>query len=298
MHEKIYRRLLKLYPAHFRGEYGEAMAQLFRDRMRTAGGPGGKLRVWLHILGDLAVSVIREHQRPTPAPAGPPNVFRLDRAGAGALMRRQVYGLLWSLLSAGVGALLAWAGRAPYGLVICFSVPAAAALLGAIRGRASARAQWSAFELVLEGDRLVQRDNRGTRAIARDEIVSMIEVPGYGLSILAANPRQSMFAPAQIGGYADLLNRLGAWRDIVRQPRPLLWGHGAASGVAALYLAAMFARSAWVVLPCAGICAVSLGWSFRRAGESRTARRIFAVLLAALSLRLAVLLPELLRLSR
>ncbi len=299
MHEKIYRRLLKLYPAQFRGEYGEAMAQLFRDRMRAAGSPAGRLRMWLHILGDLVVSVIREHQRPVPAAsAGPPNVFRLNPAGVRALLRRQMYGLLWFLLSVGVGTLLAWAGRAPYWLVICFAVPAAGALFGAIRGRGRTRAQWAAYELLLDDDRLVQRDARATTVIARDEVVSLVEVPGYGLSILTANPGGGIFAPAQIGGYGHLLERLGAWREIARRPRPPLGGHGAASAILPLYFAAMFARSAWVVLPCAGICAVFFGWNFRCARENRAARKVFVVFLAALLLRLAVLAPDLLRLHR
>ena len=33
--QAVYRRLLALYPAEFRDEYGTEMAALFRDRSRT-----------------------------------------------------------------------------------------------------------------------------------------------------------------------------------------------------------------------------------------------------------------------
>lgn len=59
-HVRVYRRLLRLYPASFRREYGVAMVQVFtdclredtRDRRRAA-----LTRVWVHVLRDLALSV-------------------------------------------------------------------------------------------------------------------------------------------------------------------------------------------------------------------------------------------------
>lgn len=59
----FYRRLLWLYPASFRRQYGEAMVQLFCDRLR--GEPGGAprsvlTRVWLQTGRDLALSVPHE----------------------------------------------------------------------------------------------------------------------------------------------------------------------------------------------------------------------------------------------
>lgn len=56
MSEWLYRRLLWLYPADFRRDYGALMVQIFND-MRA---DGGGLRFWMRILRDLAVSAITE----------------------------------------------------------------------------------------------------------------------------------------------------------------------------------------------------------------------------------------------
>ena len=55
--ERVYRLLLVAYPRRFRREYGEAMAQVFRDCCRAAEhgqGLRGVLRLWLATLRDLA----------------------------------------------------------------------------------------------------------------------------------------------------------------------------------------------------------------------------------------------------
>jgi len=54
--DRLYRVLLRLYPAEFRGEYGREMTQLFRDRARRE----PLLRVWLDVARDLVVTVPRE----------------------------------------------------------------------------------------------------------------------------------------------------------------------------------------------------------------------------------------------
>jgi serine/threonine protein kinase len=61
---RLYRALLQLYPSDFRHEFGGLMAQCFRDLCREAesrGGPGRILAVWLRLLPDLALSLMREH---------------------------------------------------------------------------------------------------------------------------------------------------------------------------------------------------------------------------------------------
>jgi putative ABC transport system permease protein len=55
--ERLYRFLLRLYPAHFRDEYAGEMARLFRDRCRRE----GLLRVCLEIVPDLVITAWREH---------------------------------------------------------------------------------------------------------------------------------------------------------------------------------------------------------------------------------------------
>jgi len=51
-HQSIYRAALRLYPRSFRHDYGDAMQQLFADRVRDVGA-----RAWLRIVPDLARTV-------------------------------------------------------------------------------------------------------------------------------------------------------------------------------------------------------------------------------------------------
>lgn len=55
-HDSVYRALLLLYPRSFRRDYGDAMHQLFGDRLRELGS-----RAWLETVPDLVRSV--PHQR-------------------------------------------------------------------------------------------------------------------------------------------------------------------------------------------------------------------------------------------
>jgi hypothetical protein len=59
--EHLYRMLLKLYPARYRREYEDAMAQCFRDQLRTATTPGERLRLWSHTLADVMMTVPARH---------------------------------------------------------------------------------------------------------------------------------------------------------------------------------------------------------------------------------------------
>jgi hypothetical protein len=65
-HERIYRGLLRLYPAAFRARFADEMVQLFSDQLhdaRGSGAVGGAARTWLRALGDLAVAAASEHAR-------------------------------------------------------------------------------------------------------------------------------------------------------------------------------------------------------------------------------------------
>lgn len=67
MSEKLYALLLRLYPACFRAVYGEEALQVFRDRLRDEVGFFAKLRLWIDLFLDLAISVPREHRARRPA---------------------------------------------------------------------------------------------------------------------------------------------------------------------------------------------------------------------------------------
>ncbi len=60
---RLYRMLLKLYPANFRSEYGDEMLCVFRDscreRYRTSGRKG-VIRLWLPLLADLLANALAE----------------------------------------------------------------------------------------------------------------------------------------------------------------------------------------------------------------------------------------------
>ena len=56
----LYRWLLKLYPAHFREEYGVPMEQQFRDDYRDAETLSQRFALWLSVIWDVATSAPRQ----------------------------------------------------------------------------------------------------------------------------------------------------------------------------------------------------------------------------------------------
>jgi hypothetical protein len=91
MSEKIYAWVLRLYPAKFRQAYRADALQLFRDRLRDETGFFSRLRLWIDIFLDLAVSVPFQYSGPRPAfsrapgphIAGAPCFFLLEAASLG-----------------------------------------------------------------------------------------------------------------------------------------------------------------------------------------------------------------------
>ena len=61
MSEKLYAFFLRLYPAHFREEYGEEALRLFRDRARDERGFFSRLRLWFDLFFDVTISLPREY---------------------------------------------------------------------------------------------------------------------------------------------------------------------------------------------------------------------------------------------
>jgi putative ABC transport system permease protein len=57
---KLYRKLLRLYPASFRQEYEGAMDRQFRDEQRDANGFKENVGLWLHAVSDVTASAPRE----------------------------------------------------------------------------------------------------------------------------------------------------------------------------------------------------------------------------------------------
>jgi len=62
--ERLYQRLLAIYPAAYRREYGPLMLQLFRDLRREASRRGKRrdqAALWLRVLGDVGTTAWAEH---------------------------------------------------------------------------------------------------------------------------------------------------------------------------------------------------------------------------------------------
>lgn len=66
MSEKIYAFLLRLYPSGFRKAYGGEATQLVRDRLRDERGLIGRLRLWLDLVADFAMSLPRAYRYAQP----------------------------------------------------------------------------------------------------------------------------------------------------------------------------------------------------------------------------------------
>jgi hypothetical protein len=64
--EKIYALLLRLQSSQFRDAYLDESLQLFRDRARDEQGFLLRVRLWLDLIADLAISVPRGYSRPAP----------------------------------------------------------------------------------------------------------------------------------------------------------------------------------------------------------------------------------------
>ena len=58
-HERVYRSLLRVFPADFRARYGDQMVQLFSDQLRDQ----GQGRSWLKAVGDIPGSAASERLR-------------------------------------------------------------------------------------------------------------------------------------------------------------------------------------------------------------------------------------------
>jgi hypothetical protein len=58
---RLYRTLLRLYPASFRGEYGEEMAAIFRRRLRDADGLFATLALCLSVTMETILNALAVH---------------------------------------------------------------------------------------------------------------------------------------------------------------------------------------------------------------------------------------------
>ena len=92
-HERVYRRLLAVYPSTFRERYEEEMVTLFADQLRDAHAStatAGLAGLWLRSLGDVVSTAPGQHLRKeelVPRPLDPGAVVLLGRPANGGLSR-------------------------------------------------------------------------------------------------------------------------------------------------------------------------------------------------------------------
>jgi hypothetical protein len=141
MNQRVYRALVRLYPAGFRGRFGDEMVMLLGDQLRDARDKAGRMgtfQTWLATIKDLAWTVPAEHTahqrtvaRSLPGPgdyAGigwqfVPFVMWLTDAWFGIVTA--VLGVVsrWAAWSLAVGAVLQAAATHPPNILVIVGVP-------------------------------------------------------------------------------------------------------------------------------------------------------------------------------
>src|SRR5687767_12211233 len=94
--DRIYRALLRLFPAEFRGDFGEEMSEDFRDQRQDSPSRRGLLFLWVRTIADLLRRAPREQA----------DTLAADLRFAGRMMRRYATStaVIVVLIAVGIGA--------------------------------------------------------------------------------------------------------------------------------------------------------------------------------------------------
>lgn len=122
--DRVFRALLRLFPAEFRGDFGEEMSEDFRDQHRAAArarGARGLTMLWIRTLADLIARAPREQA----------DTLAADVRFAARMMRRYASStaVLVALIAIGIGANAAVFGLADVLVLRPLPVPDARALV-------------------------------------------------------------------------------------------------------------------------------------------------------------------------
>jgi hypothetical protein len=251
MSEKIYGWLLKLYPARFRAEYGAAVMQLFRDRLRAERSIFGRFRLWLDVIADLAISIPREHWRPNPAQSTVGG-YRLSEEAVTAMWKRSAAApAVFVVIFGALGLTAAWLGNSPRALLFAAYLPLAIFGMMRVRSLGRFKQRWRSYELMVEADRIRQRQPGRDLVVLRSEIVKVNESQHelYVIAIRAGRPMVIQI-PAGLIGYQQVRDEVCQWaphserRDLwLSDPGPVV------GGLVALLPALLLVRSLdWFVI--------------------------------------------------
>lgn len=156
----------------------------FAIASRAEGGILPRLRFWLDIVADLAVSIPREHRRQThaePEPGG----YRVSEEAVTALAKRSIitptiFVSEFVLLGFATG----WLGNSEHLPLLAAYLILTVQILGRFRSIVGFEEDWQSYQLVLEGDRLRERRRSREVTVLRHDIVKVNE-DRYGLVVIS-----------------------------------------------------------------------------------------------------------------
>jgi hypothetical protein len=203
MSEKIYAILFRLFPTRFRTAWREEALDLLRDRLQNERGPRARLRLWLDLLADFAVSLPRAYLREEPSllPAASANmdggpVFHLIEERPIRSSAFFFASVLSILLIVGVAAMLKHGGH----LLILHASPAAEAAGVTLDPWATGRGSGSGAgpELIGNGSGAAATSHAGPGSAT----VTSIHVRSHPMSLFDNAERQRV-----VDGVIDTLER-------------------------------------------------------------------------------------------
>jgi hypothetical protein len=233
MSEKIYAWVLKLYPTRFCEEYAASALQVFRDRFRAERGLFRRLRFWLDIIIDLAISLPRERWRREAFGSKMEGSFHISEEVVAALTKRAIASAIFVSIFIAIGLTAGWLGNANH--ILLFAEYFAFAIYS-IWQLLSVGRNWRSYQLILEAGRLRQTQRGYNVTILKGQIIKINE-DQYGLSVfalrghsqttiggqidqrLAREGAASIWIPAGLTGYEQVREQMLQWTDRIGRIR-------------------------------------------------------------------------------
>jgi hypothetical protein len=197
MFEKIYTWLLKLYPARFRDEYAASALQLFRDRFRSEQGLFRRLRFWLDIITDLAISLPRERWRRADFGSEMEGSFHISEEAVITLTKRSIASALFMNIFIAIGLTGGWFGNANHILLFAVYFALATIPIWQLLSLGRTEENWRSYELIFETGRLRQTQRGNNVTILKSQIIKINE-DQYGLRVFGLRGDSRATMPEQI----------------------------------------------------------------------------------------------------